>query len=59
MQAQIQALLVGGAGEEGATKMVKPQIFNGTLSKVAGFILACKLYIRIKLRKKTVEEQVQ
>jgi len=59
MQAQIQALLVGGAGGEGATKVVKPQIFDGTLSKVAGFILACKLYIRMKLRKETVEGQVQ
>jgi len=69
MQAQIQALLEGGTrGEEGeavarvggeATEMAKPQIFDGTLSKVVGFIMACKLYIRMKLREEPVEEQVQ
>jgi len=52
MQAQIQALL---AGEGGATKVVKPQIFYGMLLKVAGFILTCKLYIKMKLREETVE----
>ena len=65
---QIQALLAEGAGEEvvprkigrgGEGKVAKPQIFNGTLSKVAGFITACKLYIRIKMREEPVEEQVQ
>jgi len=62
MQAQIQALLAGGAVVRGGgetTKVVKSQIFDGTLSKVAGFISACKLYIRIKLREESVEGQVQ
>ena len=68
MQAQIQTLLVGGAGEEavpreigrgGGGEVAKSQIFNGTLSKVAGFITACKLYIRIKMREELIEEQVQ
>ena len=68
MQMQIQTLLAEGAGEEavpreigrgGEGKVAKPQIFNGTLSKVAGFITACKLYIRIKMREELVEEQVQ
>ena len=39
--------------------MAKPQIFNGMLSKVSEFISVCKLYIRIKLREKSVEEQIQ
>jgi len=39
--------------------MEKPQIFDGMSSKVAGFIMACKLYIRMKLREESVEEQVQ
>ena len=65
IQAQIQALLVGRAVERegverevergGEAEVVKPQIFDGTLAKVRGFILACKLYIRIKLREKSVE----
>jgi len=65
MQVQIQALLVGrvGGGEvilrevgrgEGA-EVAKPQIFDGTTSKVAEFISACKLYIRMRLREELVE----
>ena len=46
-----------GRGKE--VKVMKPQIFNGMLSKVAGFITACKLYIRMKLREEPVEGQVQ
>ena len=57
---QIQALLEGGARVgEGATEVAKPQIFDGMSSKVAGFITACKLYIRMKLREELVEGQVQ
>ena len=39
-------------------KMAKPAIFNGEVEKVGGFISACKLYIRIKLRGELVEGQV-
>ena len=65
MQVQIQALLAGGAGgrEEGrgggGVEIAKPQIFDGTLTKVGGFIAACKLYIRMRLREESVEGQVQ
>ena len=68
MQAQIQALLAGGAvaggritGEEGRREMkvAKPQIFDGTSSKVVGFVIACKLYIRNRMREELVEGQVQ
>jgi len=65
MQVQIQALLAGGAGErekrrEGeGVEVAKPQISDGTSTKVGGFISACKLYIRMRMRGELVEGQVQ
>ena len=70
MQAQIQALLIGGgagAETERATigsnigshvEVAKPAIFNGETRKVGGFMTACRLYLRIKMREAMVEEQV-
>jgi len=68
MQVQIQALLAGGVGGEavprevgrrgGEAEVAKPQIFDGTISKVVGFIIACKLYIRMKMREESVEGQI-
>jgi len=69
IQAQIQVLLAGGAGggegvargagRGGGAEIAKPQIFDGMSSRVTGFITACKLYIRIKMREELVEGQVQ
>ena len=68
MQTQIQALLAAGGGgvggaEKGTTgpkvEVAMPAIFNGEAGKVGGFITACRLFLRIKLRGATVEEQVQ
>ena len=67
MQAQIQALLAvaGGAGTEGAAKgsnlgpymeVAKLAIFNREAGKVGGFITACRLFLRMKLRGTIVEE---
>ena len=39
--------------------MAKLAIFNGEAGKVEGFITACRLFLRMKLRGVTVEEQVQ
>ena len=60
---QIQALLAaGGGGAERTAPKVEvatPAIFNGEAGKVGGFITACRLFLRMKLRGATVEEQVQ
>ena len=68
---QIQALLAaGGAGarsaERGTTgsnmgsqmEVAKPTIFNGEAGRVEGFVIAYRLYLRMKMREVTVEEQV-
>jgi len=68
MQAQIQALIVEGAAagrvvEESNTgshmEVAKPPVFNRKAEKVGGFIIACRLYLKMKMREVTVEEQVQ
>ena len=63
MQAQIQALLAAGGGGAERTgpkvEVATPAIFNGEAGKVGGFITACRLFVRMKLRGATVEEQVQ
>ena len=69
MQAQIQALLAatgGAGGERGAMgsnmgshmEVAKPAIFSGEAERAGGFITACRLYIKMKLRGNTVEEQI-
>ena len=68
MQAQIQALLAAGGGGTGGAmgsnagpsmEVAKPAIFNGEAGKVGGFITACRLFLRMKMRRATIEEQVQ
>ena len=71
MQAQIQALLAVGGGGAGGTErgmtgsnrepqveVAKPAIFNGEAGKVGGFVTICRLYLRMKIRDATVEEQM-
>lgn len=39
--------------------MAKLPLFSGEAEQVVGFITTCKLYIRMRLREESVEEQVQ
>ena len=59
---------MGGAGTEGTEmgsnmgpymEVAKPAIFNGEAGRVEGFIIACRLFLRMKLKGATVEEQVK
>jgi len=68
MQMQIQALLAAGGAETGSAttgsnmgshmEVAKPAIFNGEAGKVGGFVTTYRLYLRMKMREATVEEQV-
>jgi len=58
----------GGAGAGGEAvgsnmgshmEVAKPAIFNGEVGKMGGFIMAYRLFLRMKLRGTSVEEQVQ
>ena len=67
MQVQIQALLAAGGGGAGGEErrmtgpkieVATPAIFNGEAGKVGGFVIMYRLYLRMKMREATVEEQV-
>ena len=63
LQEQITTLLeqVAVRGEGGTTilEVAKPQVFDGTPSKVLGFVMACKLYGKAKMREVPLVEQIQ
>jgi len=39
-------------------EVAKPAIFNGEAGMVGGFVIVYRLYLRMKMREVTVEEQV-
>ena len=63
LQEQITTLskqVAGRAGEEAAgLEVAKHQVFDGTPSRVSGFMTACKLYGKARMREVPVEEQIQ
>jgi len=40
-------------------EVAKLQTFDRTVSKVLGFLTVCKLFIRMRMRKMVVKEQIQ
>jgi len=39
-------------------EIAKPQIFNGKVDKVSGFLIAYRLYIRMRIMEVTVKKQI-
>ena len=64
MQAQLQALLVAQQekameeAQKASTKVAKPQVFDGLVGKVLGFVIVCRLYIGMRIRGVAVEGQI-
>ena len=61
MQAQLQVLLaaqeVAATSRKGvSTKVAESQLFDRTVEKVLEFVIACKLFIRMKMRREAIEK---
>ena len=40
-------------------EVAKPQMFNGEIEKMLGFLTACRLFIRMRIRDESLEGQIQ
>ena len=54
-----EQVVARAAAAAAALEIAKHQVFDGTPSKVSGFVTACKLYGKAKMRGVSVEEQIQ
>jgi len=53
----LQTIIAGEA--ELKIEIAKLLVFSREASKIGQFITACRLYLRIRIREATVEEQIQ
>jgi len=54
-----EAVIVPQSNTGSNIEVIKPQMFDGTVNKVSGFFIVCRLYIRMRMRDVVVKEQVQ
>jgi len=59
LQEQITTLSEQVVARRGGLEIAKSQVFDGTPLKVSGFVTACKLYRKAKIRRVPVEKQIQ
>jgi len=50
---------IEGSNTGSNIEVAKPPVFTGKAERVRGFITACRLYLKMKMREATVEEQIQ
>ena len=53
------AVVLPQSNTESNIEVAKLQTFNGKTKKVSGFLTACILYIRMKIRNTEIKEQIQ
>ena len=59
---EVEAEMVAGIfcpNTRSNVEVAKPQMINGEAERVSGFLIACKLYIKMRIRKVAAEEQIQ